>query len=134
MSTPFTFTGVLSRPSAAGQPNCQIPLPLQALQSSFDTKSEDEYILTGAGTKAVDMASIAATGAKFFSIEVGTLNAGGQPAAAAVMVRANGGSDDWELAPGGFIIFSSPTPTALGILSLDLVHTLDALVTVRVYG
>lgn len=134
MSTPFTFTGTLSRPSATGQPSCNIPLPLVALSSSFSTKSEDEYILTGAGTKAVDMASINATGAKFFSIEVGTLNASGQPAAAAVMVRVNGGSDDIELAPGGFLVFSSPTPTALGILSLSLVHTLDALVTVRVYG
>lgn len=134
MSTPFSFSGILSRPSAQGQPNCQIPLPLVALQAAFTTKSEDEYILTGAGTKAVDMASIATVGALFFSIEVSTLNAAGQPAAAAVMVQANGGSDDWELTPGGFLIFSSPNPTALGILSLDLVHTLDAKVTVRVYG
>jgi hypothetical protein len=134
MSTAFTFSGTLSRPSAAGQPNCNIPLPIVALSAAFNTKSEDEYILTGSGTKAVDMASVSIVGAKFFSIEVGTVNAAGQPAAAPVMLRVNGGSDDIELAPGGWIIYSNPSPTAVGILSLSLIHTFDAKVTVRVYG
>lgn len=134
MSTPLTFSGILSRPSATGQPNCNIPLPLVALAAAFNTKSEDEYILTGSGTKVVDMASISVSGAKFFSIEVGTTNAAGQPAAAAVMLRVNGGSDDIELSPGGWVIYSNPNPTTLGVLSLSLVHTFDAKVTVRVYG
>lgn len=133
-ATPFTFSGTLLRPPVQGQANTTIPVPLTAFSSSFQPKSEDEYDLVGAGTKSVDMAGITAAGAKFVSIELSTLNPSDLPAAAAVMVNVNGGTDDIELSPGGFIIFGSPNPTALGIISLDLVHTQDAKVIVRVYG
>jgi len=133
-ATPFTFSGTLVRPPVPGQANNNIPVPLTTFSSSFKPKSEDEYDLSGAGTKAVDMAGISSAGAKFFSIEVSTTTPDDLPASAPVNLRVNGGTDDIELSPGGFIIFGSPNPTASGITSLDLVHTQDAKVIVRVYG
>ena len=133
-AVPFTFSGALARPPIPSAAQTNIPIPVAAYSSQFTTKSEDVLVLTGAGTQAVDMASLSAAGAKFMSVELGTTNASGQPTAAPVNVRVNGGTDDIELSAGGFLIFGSPNPTASGILSLSLVYTQDAIVTVRVYG
>jgi len=113
-----------------------IPIPIAALAETYVTKSEDEVPLSGAGTYNVDVAmfaSLAGIGAKFISVEV---QADASPAAAAVMVQVNAGgaTGQFELAPGGFLIYSNPDPTADGVLSMELVHTADATVIIRVFG
>jgi hypothetical protein len=46
------------------------------------------------------------------------------------MLVVNGGSDNIEISPGGFIAYSSPVPDE-GLESAKIVYTDDA--TVRVY-
>ena len=135
MSTPLTFSSVLTRPPTTGQPAVDIPVPIAALAETYDLKSEDEVPLVGAGTYNVDAALFGAmtVGAKFITIEVA---ADTSPAAQPVMVQVNGGGagGQFEVAPGGFIIYSNPDPTADGVLSLELVHTADSTVIIRVFG
>ena len=136
MSTPLTFSSVLTRPPTTGQPNVDIPVPIAALAETYVTKSEDEVPLSGAGTYNVDAAmftALAGVGAKFITIEVA---ADTSPAAQPVMVQANGGGPggQFEVAPGGFLIYSNPDPTADGVLSLELVHTADATIIIRAFG
>jgi len=136
MSKPLTFSSILTRPSTTGQPAVDIPVPIAALAETYDTKSEDEVPLVGAGTYNVDAAMFTALvgiGAKFITIEV---QADTSPAADPVMVQVNSGGagGQFEIAPGGFLIYSNPDPTADGVLSLELVHTADATVIIRVFG
>jgi hypothetical protein len=103
------------------------------MSDNFESNATFVYKLTGAGTQAVDLGTIAPEGCKLLSIEV---DADPSPAAAAVMVQFNGGgaAGQVEIAPGGFLTLGSPKPTAAGITALSLVYTTDLCVRVRVLG
>lgn len=127
---PFTYNATLSYPPDVGAPNVAIPVNMQ---DSFENKATYDYKLTGAGTQVVDFGTLVLAGAKLISVEV---DPDASPAAAALMVQFNGGGvgGQVEVAPGGFLSIGNPKPTALGVLSLELVHTTDLCVRVRVLG
>jgi hypothetical protein len=50
-----------------------------------------------------------------------------------VILHVNSGTDDIEIAPGGFWAYSNPAPTA-GITALSIDYTLDARVQIRLLG
>lgn len=122
MATPFTFSGSLVYPPDAGQPNAA-----RAFSNSgnFDVKAEYEYALVGAGTQVVDFGSVA--NAKGALVELAS------DAGAPVNLRVNGGTDDIEVAPGGFFCLSSPSPS-VGLSALSIVHTANAKVSVYILG
>lgn len=127
MSTPFTISGSLALPPDTGQPIGQIPF---AGSSTFESKADFEFKLTGSGTQAVDFGSVGAPGAKGVLVEVDS-----DAAAAPVNLRFNGGgsSGQMEVSPGGFYAYFSPTPSA-GLTSMDIVYTTACRVRVRVLG
>jgi hypothetical protein len=128
--TPFTYAASLSYAPDIGAANAIIPVNMAG---TFSSKADFEYRLSGAGTQVVDFGTIAPNGAKLISIEV---DPDTSPAVAALMVQVNGGGagGQLEIAPGGFMTVGNPSPTALGILSLELVHTTNLGVRVRVLG
>jgi hypothetical protein len=127
MSTPFTAQTILTYPPDDGEDARDHG---NTVSSSYDELACAKLLLTGGGTHAVDFGTIDTTGAKAIQIEADAANT------AAVMVQINGGgaSGQWEVSAGGHIGFSSPTPTALGVLSMDIVHTVDSTVWVRILG
>jgi hypothetical protein len=127
MSTPFTASGVLTYPPDTGEAAADRPA---SVQGQFDEKSCHELNLTGAGTHNVGFGTIDTDGAKAVMVEVDTT------ASAPVMVQVNGGGagGQWELSAGGYILMASPNPTTNGVLSMELVHTQDAKVWVRILG
>ena len=84
-----------------------------------------ENVLTGSGVQVVDFGSVA--DAKAIFVEVAS------DAAAPINLRFNGGTDDHEVAAGGFYAASNPVP-ATGVSALSIVYTADAKVTVRILG
>ncbi len=129
-TAPFTYQATLQYPPDIGAPNVEIPV---AMADNFESKATFDYKLSGAGTQVVDFGTITPEGAKLVSIEV---DADPSLAAQPIMVQINGGgvSGQIEIAPGGFMTIGSPKPTAAGVLSLDIVHTADVCVRVRVLG
>lgn len=122
MSTAYSFSGSLLYPPDSGQPSATRAF---SNSGSFDSKVEYELVLTGAGTKVVDFGSIAK--AKAILVEVASSSL------APVKVKLSGGTDQHEIAPGGFLSFGSPTPV-VGITGLSIVHTDDAKVGVYILG
>jgi hypothetical protein len=124
-ATPFTFSGSLDYPPDVGQ-----PVAKRAFSGSdnFRSKGELNLDLVGAGTHTVGMGTIPAAGVKGILVEVDITQS-----AAAIQLRINGGTEDWEVSPGGFMAYFSPTPVA-GITAIDIVHTTDVCVRVRFVG
>lgn len=123
---PFTASGALLYSPDDGKPQVQHDA---SHVGQFTQKAEEKLDLTGSGTHAVGFGSIATPGVKAVQIEVDVGLPGQQP----ILVRVNGGTDDIELSPGGFITYCNPNPVA-GITSLDIVHTTDVCVQVRLLG
>lgn len=127
MSTPFTASGVLTYPPDPGEAAADRPADVQG---QFDEKCCFELNLTGSGTHNVGFGTIDTDGAKAVMVEVDTT------ATAPVMVQFNGGGagGQVELSAGGFFIYANPNPSSNGVLSMELVHTQDAKVWVRILG
>ena len=126
--TPFTSSATLTYPpddgaAAAARSN--------SVSGTYKHEAGGRFVLTGSGTQTVDFGSIAAVGAKVVHIEVEPVSAGG--VAAPVNVQFNGAGNT-EIAQGGHVEYCNPIPTAGGILSMDIVYTQDACVTVRILG
>ena len=130
VQAPFTYTATLSFPPDKDVANCAIPINYQ---SNFESSATFTYNLTGSSTRTVDFGTITPNGAKMVQIEVDTDTS---PSAQPVMIQFNGGgtAGQVEVAQGGFISIGSPSPTAGGLLSMDLVHATDAVVRVRLLG
>lgn len=122
MTTPYTYQGTLVYPPDDGQPDAIRDF---SVAGQFGSKCEKDLELVGAGTETVSFGTVVA--AKAILIEVAA------DALAPVNINFNGGSDDIEIAKGGFLAFSSPVPVA-GITTFDIVHTMDAKVKVRILG
>ena len=127
---PFTYTGKLTYPPDIGAPNAEVSVNFAG---NFENEAVFVYKLQGAGTRVVDFGTLVSAGAKLINLEV---DPDASPAAAALMVQVNGGGagGQVEVPPGGFLTIGNPKPTALGVLSLELVHTTDLCVRVRVLG
>lgn len=122
MPVAFTFAGSLDYQPDDGQPVAKRAF---SQSGNFDSKQESDLVLTGAGTHVVDFGTLAA--AKALLIEVAPTSL------APVNLNFNGGADDIEIAPGGFLALSSPTP-ATGISDLSIVYTMSAGVKIRILG
>lgn len=123
MSTPFSASGALSYPADASLPADPIGI---AASGMFDHEASAVLKLTGTGTKNVDMGTIPNTGVKALLIKV---DAG--VSVPPVQVTLNGGDEPIEIAAGGFIFLSNPTP-ANGITTVSLAYT--GACTVRVWA
>lgn len=122
---PFTFQGTLAFPPDEGQQ----PVPVAfGLANQYQSILDGRYVLTGSGSLVVPFGSVGSPGAKGMLIEVEAAS-GAQP----VQVNVNGGTDDIEISPGGFLAYGSPNP-ATGITSLTIVYASDAVVRVRLFG
>lgn len=122
MPTSFTLQGSFDYPPDDGEPIAKRPY---SQSGNFDSKSEQDLELTGAGTQAVGFGTLVAVKAMVVEVSPSAL--------APVNLRINGGTDDIEIAPGGFWAYSNPTPSA-GITAMDVVHTMDAKVQIRLLG
>lgn len=122
MATAFSLSGTLDYPPDDGEPIVGRPF---SQSGNFDSKSEADLVLTGAGTQSVGLGTVPAVKALLIEVD--------PTAQAPVNVRVNSGTDDIEIAPGGFWAYSNPVPSA-GITALDIVHTMDARVLVRLLG
>ncbi len=129
-STPYTISGALNYPPDAGAAAVDRTF---GGSGNFESKTEATYVLTGAGTQSVDFGTITTNGAKAVLVE---LDADPSPSAAPVNVQFNGGGapGQLEISPGGHFDYHNPVPTAGGVLSMDIVHTTNACVRVRVLG
>lgn len=122
MPTAFSLSGSFNFPADDGEPVAKRPF---SQSGNFTAKSEQDLVLTGAGTQAVGFGTI--TGVSAALIEVASTSA------APINIRINGGTDDIEIAPGGFLAYSNPVP-ATPITSMEVVYTSDARVLVRLLG
>ena len=128
---PFTSTATLTYPpddgvAAAARSN--------SVSGTYQHEAGGKFVLTGAGTQVVDFGSIVAVGAKAIFIEVEPVAAGGVAAPVNIQFNGVGATGNIEIAQGGHIDMANPIPSAAGILSLSIVHTQDACVTVRILG
>lgn len=126
MATPFTLSGELLLPVDPGQPNSIVAF---SLADQFNHKVDYEFSYTGSATESVSLGTLA-SGAKAIVLEFDF-----DPAADPINIRFNGGgsSGQMEISSGGFYVFGSPAPSS-GITTLDIVHTTDVKVRLRVLG
>lgn len=127
MSTPFSISGSLDYPPDDGQPVASRDF---SVSNSFDSKEEADYNLASGGPSPQTVCFGTITNAKAFLIEVA---ADSSPSAAPINVSINGGTDAWEIAPGGFLAYASPSPVS-GIQSMEIAYTSAAKVKVRLLG
>lgn len=126
MSTPFAIVGSLNLPGDSGLPPDQIPVNFS---SAFDSEASAVLNLTGAGTKAVSLGSIASPGIKGLLIKMDPSST-----AAPVLVQVNSSATGrLELAPGGFLLYGNPAPAA-GVTDLDIVYTTPCVVRIWALG
>jgi len=109
MATPFSLQGTFVFPPDDGEPNATRKF---SQSGSFTQKSEH------------DVAFGTITAPKAIVLEVDSSSLG------PVNMRVNGGTDNIEISPGGFVVYSNPVPDA-PITELALVHTVNARVQVR---
>jgi len=124
-SAPFVYNGTLSFPPDSGLPNLGIPF---GGTGNFTQVAHDVYSLTGSGTQAVGLGSIAAPGAKGILIELDN-----DGAAQPIAVKINASVTPMEISRGGFMAYFSPDPVA-GITSLSFDYTTAVCVRVWVFG
>ena len=121
----LVIQGSAQFPPDEGQPAAAAPFGFTGTYSSI---ADSKLVMTGAGSQAVPFGTVGGTGAKAMIVEYEAAQG-----AAAVQLRVNGGTDNIELTPGGFIVYASPNP-AVGITALTIVRTTDATVRVRLFG
>lgn len=120
MSKAFSLSGSLNYPPDSGQPAAARAF---SQSGTFTSKAEKELVLVGAGTQVVDFGTVAK--AKAVQVEVRA------DSNAPVGLIFNGGAEQIEVSPGGFLVVGSPTPST-GITALSIVHTDDANVDVYI--
>lgn len=129
-NNPFTINGSLSFPPDEGQQQVAVPF---GLAGNYKAITDMRLTLSGSGTQVVPFASVGSPGAKVVLVEyelpVGAAAQTAQP----IQLHLNGGSEDIELSPGGFLIMGNPAP-AVGITSLSLDYSSEATVRVRLMG
>ena len=121
----IVIQGTVQFPPDEGQP--AVPVPF-GLSSSYSSVVDSKLVMVGSGSQVVPFGTVGSPGAKAMLVEYEQ-----QVGAPPVQLRINGGSDNLELSPGGFICLGSPAP-AVGITSLTIVRTADATIRVRLFG
>lgn len=119
---PYVLEASLQLPPDDGQPNATLDA---SISGTFTQKTTHKLAITGAGTHVVGFGTIVSPGVKAIFLEYPNIS----PALAPINVRVNGGSTDMEIAPGGFWIYSNPSPTA-GLTDISIVTTAAAMVRV----
>jgi hypothetical protein len=122
-TSPFVLQGTLSYPPE--QEQAQLPLPF-GLSGVFTSLMSERLVMTGIGNLEVPFGSV--VGAKVLLLEYELAEA-----AAVITLHINGSTDGLELSPGGVLLFASPNPT-VGLTSLNIACTVDAVVRVHVLG
>ncbi len=112
-------------PLDEGQPAASAPF---AFTGTYTSVSDSKLVMTGSGTQVVPFGTVGAPGAKAMLVEFEAA-----VGAAVIQLRINGGTENLELAPGGFIVYASPSP-AVGVTGLTIVRTTDATVRVRLFS
>jgi hypothetical protein len=125
MAAPFTISGSLVFAPDSGQPQATQPF---STASTFESKTEQELNISGAGSQVISFGTLGSPGAKALLIEVDASSTG-----APINVNVNGGTDDLEISPGGFLALGSPAPVT-GITSITIVSTTANKVRIRVLG
>jgi len=128
MSLPIVIEATLKTPNVEGQPDCPFPLVFAA---QYNHLVKNRYTFTGSGTKVVDFGSLTGVGAKAILV---TVDKDTSPAFSPVTVVVNGGTDAIEIDEGGFFMFGSTDPTALGITAMSITYTSAAKLYVWVFG
>ncbi len=124
MPIAFSIAATLNLPGGPTLPND--PIPAQ-VSSNFDHQSEGRLVLSGSGTKVVDLGTASSPGLKCLLVMVESSNI-----ASPVEIRVNGSSTGGvEVSPGGFMAFGSPSPVT-GITQLSIVYSSS--VTVRFWA
>lgn len=121
----LVIQGTVTFPPDEGQAGVAVQF---GLSTNYQPVIDSRLVMVGSGSQAVPFGSVIAPGAKAALIEYENV-----PGAAVIKLRFNGGTDDFELSPGGFLLWGSPNP-ATGITSMTIVHTTDAVVRVRLFG
>jgi len=121
-ATPFSLQGSLVFPPDDGQPNATRAF---SQSGSFTQKSEQDLVLTGAGSMPVGFGTITTLKACVIEVDIASL--------APVKLKFNGGTDTVEISPGGFWAYSNPVPVA-PVTSIMVVYTMDARVQARLLG
>lgn len=119
MSVAFSLQGALAYPPASGQPAASRPF---SVSGNFDSKAEAELVLTGSGTATIGFGTVLLAKAILVSVQL-----------SAVLLKLNGSDEGIEVAAGGFLAYSNPTPD-VGIESLDIDYTADAKIQVYILG
>lgn len=126
MAVAFTLESVFSLPGGPG-------LPLDPISSkvsnTFSHEADFVLSLTSAGTKTVDLGTIASPGVKGLLVAVEA-----SATAAPIKVQINGSvTGGIEIAPGGFMAVASPVPVT-GTTQLDIVYTTPVVVRIWAVG
>lgn len=121
----LVIQGTATFPPDEGAPAVPVAFGVSCQYSSvLDAK----LVMTGSGSQVVPFGTVAAPGAKAALLEYEAA-AGAAP----IQVRFNGGTDSFELTPGGFLCWGNPAP-AVGVTAITIVHAGDATVRVRLFG
>lgn len=125
---PYSVQSIFTFPPDDGKPNAD---RCANLSGNYTKVASHKLTLSGTGTHTVGFGTIAAPGAKGFLLEYNNddAQAGLQP----VNVTINGGSDTWEISPGGHLAYSNPNP-ASGITAMDIAHTSEARINIWILG
>jgi hypothetical protein len=125
-TVPFTISASIDYPPDDGQP---VATRGSSVSGSYESKEEKTYKLEGTGTQDVDFGTVALAKAIFVEVD-----ADSSVAAQPITLSINGGTDVWQIAPGGFLAYANPSPIAGGISSAQIAYTTAARVHVRVVG
>lgn len=121
----LAIQGTVTFPPDEGQAAVAVQF---GLSSNYQSVLDSRLVMVGSGSQAVPFGSIIAPGAKAALIEYENV-----VGAAVISLRFNAGVENFELSPGGFLIWGSPNPT-VGITAITIVRTTDAVVRVRLFG
>lgn len=125
MSTPFTFTGVLTFPADPGGAGTPISINFA---NNFNQIIAETLSLTGSGSKSLDLSALnAGAGATALLVKVDSQVSGTPP----VFLKVNSETVGEEVQPGGAKLLLNPSP-ASGIITLVVVYT--GIATVRIWA
>lgn len=132
MSSPVSISGKTSFSPGRGAPVVDLPFGA-ALQ--YDSKADDELVLTGSGTRALDLGTVSSAGLKLLIIELDAASPtqGGTPEPIFVRLNGAGATGQEEIAPGGGKALWSPNPVA-GITAVTIVYSADVRVRYRAFS